>query len=497
MRLLRSRSPRDKENASMSTSPHPSPEGAAAPVPDTPTATILAKGVDPYVVDGSQVADPPTTLRGKLKFLGPGMITSAAVVGSGELLTATTLGATVGFMLLWLVLVSTFLKVWVQIELARWSISTGRTAVDGYDDVPPRIGRRGWISWLQLLMFLQFFIGQAGVISASAFAFSSLFPIGPEPYTLLSIGTWVAILVVVAIAIHSLNRYAVVERLSTVLVLLVTVFAIVMVFLLQSTEFAWTLGDVGDGMRFQIAAGSIGVAIAMFGMTGVGAGETTAYTYWVVEKGYAAWAGPNDGTESWVARARGWISVMKVDAWVSWVIYTASTAAFSVLGAAVLHPQGLIPEGNEVMVTISSIFDSAVGTWGGVLFLLGAGLALFKTILANVPSLGRITGQTLAVFGAYDWRNQIARDRWQRVIMIVLPVSWGLLGTIASSPLLLVIIAGILNAVYLIGAAVATVYLARTQTEPRLRDGRPTEIMLWISAAAITAVGVIGLVNVF
>jgi hypothetical protein len=51
--------------------------------------------------------------------------------------------------------------------------------------------------------------------------------------------------------------------------------------------------------------------------------------------------------------------------------------------------------------------------------------------------------------------------------------------------------------VYLIGAAVATVYLARTQTEPRLRDGRPTEIMLWISAAAITAVGVIGLVNVF
>lgn len=473
------------------------PEPHAEHTPDTPSRTIIAKGVDPYVVDGSQVAEPPTTLREKLKFLGPGMITSAAVVGSGELLTATTLGATVGFMLLWLVLVSTFLKVWVQIELARWSISTGRTAVDGYDDVPPRIGRRGWISWLQLLMFLQFFIGQAGVISASAFAFSTLFPIGPEPYSLLSIGIWVAILVVVAIAIHSLNRYAVIERLSTVLVLLVTVFAIVMVFLLQSTEFAWTLGDIGDGMRFQIAAGSVGVAIAMFGMTGVGAGETTAYTYWVVEKGYAAWAGPNDGTDSWVSRARGWISVMKVDAWVSWIIYTASTAAFYVLGAAVLHPQGLVPEGNDVMVTISSIFDSAVGTWGGVLFLLGAGLALFKTILANVPSLGRITGQALAVFGAYDWKDQIARDRWQRAIMIVLPIGWGVLGTIASSPLLLVIVAGILNAVYLIGAAIATVFLARTQTDPRIRDGRPTEVMLWISAAAITAVGVIGLVNAF
>ena len=452
----------------MTTSPSSTPSGSPAspePNPDLPTR---------YVVDGSQIADPPTTLRGRLKFLGPGMITSAAVVGSGELLTATALGATVGFMLLWLVLVSTFLKVWVQIELARWSISTGRTAVDGYDDVPPRLGRRGWISWLQLLMILQFFIGQAGVI-----------------------GVWVALLVIVAIAIHSLNRYAVVERISTVLVLLVTLFAIVMVFLLQGTEFAWSAGDLAGGMRFQLAAGAIGVAIAMFGMTGVGAGETTAYTYWVVEKGYAAWTGPNDGSEGWVSRAKGWISVMKVDAWVSWVIYTASTAAFFILGAAVLHPQGLVPEGNEVMVTISSIFDSAVGTWGGVLFLIGAGLALFKTILANVPSLSRISGQTLAVFGAYDWNDQAARDRWQRVIMIVLPIGWGLLGTIASSPLLLVIIAGILNAVYLIGAAIATVFLARTQTDPRIRDGRPTEIMLWISAAAIIAVGVIGLVNAF
>ncbi|MGY5765892.1 Nramp family divalent metal transporter [Brachybacterium sp. DNPG3] len=457
----------------------------------------ISSRLDPYLVDGSQTAEPPRDLRGKLRFLGPGMITSAAVVGSGELLTATTLGAKVGFMLLWLVLVSTFLKVWVQVELARWSISTGRVALDGYDDVPPRIGRRGWISWLVLLMFLQFFIGQAGVISASAFAFSSLLPIGDDPYSMLSIGTWAAILVVVAIGIHIANRYAIVENISTVLVLLVTLFAIAMLFLVNSTEFAWGIGDVMDGMRFRIALGSAGVALAMFGMTGVGAGETTAYTYWVVEKGYAAWTGVNDGSESWVARARGWISVMKVDAWVSWIIYTCSTAAFYMLGAAVLHPQGIVPEGTAVMTTISSIFDSAVGSWGGMVFLAGAGLALFKTILANVPSLGRQVGHTLAIFGAYDWRDQAVRDRWQRVIMIVLPICWGLLGTAVSSPLLLVIIAGILNAVYLIGAAIATLYLSHTQVDPRIRDGRPTTVLLWISAIAIIFVGVYGLANAF
>ncbi|WP_167046514.1 Nramp family divalent metal transporter [Salinibacterium sp. ZJ454] len=463
----------------------------------TLTAGTTLRRSDPYVVDGTQIKEPPTTLRGRFRFLGPGMITSAAVVGSGELLTATALGAQAGFMLFWLVFVSTFVKVWVQIELARWTISTGRVAIAGYDDVPPRLGKRGWMAWLVLLMFVQFLTSQAGVISAAAFAFSTLFPIGGEPYSLLSIGTWVAILAVAAILIHIANKYLIVERVSTVLVFVVTAFAVAMVFIIQGTEFAWTGADLAEGFQFQIAIGAMGIALSMFGLTGIGAGETTAYTYWCVEKGYAAWTGPRDDSADWARRARGWISVMKVDAWVSWVIYTISTAAFYMLGAAVLHPQGIVPAGTEVMTTLSSIFETGVGAWGAVIFLLGAGLALFKTIVANVPSLGRQIGNTLAIFGAFDWFDQVKRDRWMRWIMIILPIVWGAFGTIVSSPLPLVIIAGVLNAVFLIGVAIATLYLSRTQTDPRVKDGKATTVMLFVSAASITFVGVVGLINIF
>ncbi|WP_417234983.1 Nramp family divalent metal transporter [Arthrobacter sp.] len=452
---------------------------------------------DPYALNASDVQEPPTTWRGRFKFLGPGMITSAAVVGSGELLTATTLGAQVGFILLWLVLASTFLKVWVQIELGRWSISTGKVAVTGYDEVPPRLGKRGWMAWLVLLMFVQFLTSQAGVISASAFAFSALMPIGGDPFSILSIGAWVAILVVIAIAIHVANKYTVVEGISTSLVLLIAVFAVLMVFLIQGTEFSWTAGDMLEGMRFQVAVGSMGVALSMFGLTGVGAGEITAYTYWCVEKGYAAWSGKNDGSDAWVKRARGWISVMKLDAWVSWVVYTVSTAAFYILGAAVLHPQGIVPKGDAVMGTIASIFSTQVGQWGSVVFLIGAGLALFKTIIANVPSLGRQVGNTLAVFGAFDWDNQVQRDRWMRVIMVVLPIVWGLFGTVVSSPLALVVLAGILNAVFLMGVAAATIYLSHRQTDPLVKDGKFFTVLLVLSALAIFLVGVLGLANSF
>ena len=448
---------------------------------------------DPYIIDKTRIQDPPTEFWGKLRFLGPGMITSAAVVGSGELMTATTLGARVGFILLWLVLVSTFVKVWVQIELARWAISTGRPAVSGYNDVPPKIAKRGWMAYLSLLLLAQFLFGQAGVISASAFAFSSLFPIGGDPYTPLSIGVWVAILAAGAIGIHIANRYDVVEKISTVLVVLVTVFAISMVFLVQNTEFAWSLADLGEGMRFQIAVGSFGVALAMFGLTGVGAGEITSYTYWCVEKGYAAWTGPNDGSAAWAARAKGWISVMKIDAWVSWVIYTVSTLAFYILGAAVLHSQNLVPEGREVMSTLSSIFSSAVGQWGGTVFLIGAALALYKTVIANVPLQARIVTNSLAVFDVFEWTDRRRRDWWMRLIMIILPLGWGIIGVAISSPLALVIFGGILNAVYLIGVAISTVYLSRNQTDPLVKDGAFMSVMMWISAVTICLVGGVGL----
>ncbi|MDD7586223.1 MAG: Nramp family divalent metal transporter [Corynebacterium glucuronolyticum] len=452
---------------------------------------------DPYVLTKEKIQDPPTGVKNSLKFLGPGMITSAAVVGSGELITATTLGSRVGMMLLWLIFVSTFVKVFIQVELARWSISTGKPAIFGYDEVKPKIAGHGWPSYIVLLMFFQFITSQAGVIGAAGVAMSMLIPLGAGPTDPLSIALWVWIMAVLAIAIHMANRYEVIEKISTVLVVVVTFLVIAMVFAIQFTEFAWTGADLVDGMRFRIAAGSMGIALSMFGLTGVGAGEISGYSFWVVEKGYAAWTGPNDGSDAWVARARGWIRVMKLDAWVAWVIYTLSTAAFYMLGATVLYKQGLEVTGTDLVGTISRIFTDTIGSWVGPLFLLFAGIALYKTILANVPSLARQTGASLAVFNFYDWKDHQKRNKVMRVLMIVLPILWAGAVTIFQSPLFLVLLGGTLNAVYLMIVAISTLYLAKTDTDPRIKDGTGFRALLVVSAIAIFAVGVLGIADTF
>ena len=464
--------------------------------PSEPVHTGTRAGGDPYVLDPSKVQEPPHGWGPSLRFLGPGMITSAAVVGSGELITATTLGAKVGFVLLWLVFVSTFVKVAVQIELARWSISTGEAGIAGYNRVPPRVGGRSWASYLAVLMFLQFLTSQAGVLGAAGLALAILVPIDGDPTSPVSVGFWIVVMVVVAIAIHVANRYEIVEKVSTTLVVLVTVAVVVMVFGIQATPFAWSGADLASGLQFQIAAGAFGVALSMFGLTGVGAGEITSYSFWCVEKGYAAWTGPNDGSDEWVRRARGWISVMKKDAWVAWVIYTLSTASFYILGAAVLNPQGLAPSGSDVIKTISRIFVDTTGGWAGTVFLAFAALALFKTIVANVPSLSRQTANSLAVFGAFDWKDADARGRWMRGLMITLPVVWGLLAIVVGEALALVILGGILNALYLLVVAVATLYLSLRETDPRIKDGPVFTTYLMVSAGAILAVGVVSVVNV-
>ena len=50
---------------------------------------------DPYARRREDIKDPPVGLRATLKHLGPGFVLAGAVVGSGEIILTTTLGAKV------------------------------------------------------------------------------------------------------------------------------------------------------------------------------------------------------------------------------------------------------------------------------------------------------------------------------------------------------------------------------------------------------------------
>jgi Mn2+/Fe2+ NRAMP family transporter len=83
---------------------------------------------------------PPTSIPGILRRLGPGLIIAGSIVGSGELIATTSTGAQAGFSLLWLIIVGCVIKVFTQVEMGRFTITSGKTAMEGLNDLPgPRI----------------------------------------------------------------------------------------------------------------------------------------------------------------------------------------------------------------------------------------------------------------------------------------------------------------------------------------------------------------------
>jgi Mn2+/Fe2+ NRAMP family transporter len=463
---------------------------------DTSGASAGVERVDPYTLTADGIKEPPVGWRASMRYFGPGLILSASIVGSGELIATTTLGAQAGFVLLWLVIVSTLVKVAVQIELARWTIATGQPALTGYNKVPPRIGPIGWVNVLWAVLALSKLLQLGGIIGGTAAAFSILLPIVGEPLGFTSLLLWTCILAIGSIALLYSNRYTLIERGAAVLVVTFTAVTVVIALGLPLTPFAYGFDDLGSGLAFLIPAGTIGAALAMFGITGVGADEITFYTYWCVEKGYARWVGPNDGSEAWVRRANGWIRVMYKDAMLSWVIYTFGTLAFYLMGAAVLHPQGLVPQGNGMITTLSRLYTDTLGEWASVLFLIGAIAVLGSTMWAAIPSWSRMYTNLLATFGVLDWQDPVARLRWIRVFTVVLPVLWAILFLTIQSPVIMVQIAGVATGIFLIAVVWAVYYLRRTETDPRLHGGRAFAVCLAVSSVAIALVGVYSLLDV-
>ena len=112
------------------------------------------------------ISTPPATIRESLGHLGPGIILASSIVGSGELIAATTVGAEAGFVLLWLIVIGCAIKVAAQIEIGRTTLTWGRTPLQAFDSVPgPRLAGRGWVYWGWAIMTALIVVQQGGILA--------------------------------------------------------------------------------------------------------------------------------------------------------------------------------------------------------------------------------------------------------------------------------------------------------------------------------------------
>jgi manganese transport protein len=434
----------------------------------------------------SSAADPPraapTDWAGISRQLGPGLIISAVIVGSGELIVTPRLGSIVGFTMLWFIVLGCFIKVFVQIELGRFAISRGMTTLEAMDSVPGPRFVASWLVWLWVLMYVALVFQVAGMLGglASIFSLAGL---------RLSQSTLAVLIGAVTAGLLVVGRYRLVERLSTALVVVFTLCTLTALVALQWTRFAISSEQFFSGLTFHLPD-QFTTAFAAFGIIGVGASELIYYPYWCLEKGYARHVGPNDGSAAWYGRARGWLRVMHVDAWTSFALYTTATLAFYLLGAAVLHPQGLIVENAQMIPTLSHMYRETFGPWSYWLFLVGATTVLYSTVFGATASNARLFADALAIFKLVRYESPEARVRMVRVGCVLLPCAFTTVYLLWGEPVSLVLVGALAQGLMLPFLSFAALYFHYRRTDAPLLPGRWWVMALWFATLAMTAVGI-------
>jgi manganese transport protein len=433
---------------------------------------------DPYQLAAADVAAPPTTLFEILRRIGPGMILASSIVGSGELIATTTLGAQVGYAALWVIILSCLIKPAVQAEIGRYTIATGETGLAGFNRVPGPRWRVNWVVWAWAIMILMTLLQVGAMFGGVSQVMNQLIPAVP-------VNIWVLVFLGLTLALLMGGGYERIEGLAMLKVGLFTLLTLLSALLLTRMPQYFKWSDVWQGLSFQLPGKGLSTAVAVFGITGVGAAELFMYPYWCVEKGYARFAGKRDKTIEWKARAAGWVRVMHVDILVSMVIYTVATIAFYLLGAGILHGMGLVPAAKDMIPVLSNIYTQTLGPWSLWVFYLGAIATLYGTIFAATAANARVYADMFRLMGFFDNVDYGARLRYRKRFVLFLTIVPAVLFMLVKSPVQMVVTGGVAQAMMLPIIGIGVLYLRHRHLPSEIKPPVWITIALWVATLTI------------
>lgn len=445
-------------------------------------AKIKRMIADNYVRSYVKVKEPPTTLVKQLGFLGPGFVLSASIVGSGELIATTILGAKAGFILFWIIILSCLVKVAIQVEFGKKAIVTGETPMRSFSKLRgPGLAKGKWTVWIVFIFTSLKILQVGGMIGGSALVLNMLFPRLPVSAMI------VVLALLVSLLIHK-NYYRFIEKVSLVMVVAFTALTITSLVAVSLTDFRFSVADVASGLCFDLPSHLVMYAIGAFGITGVASDEIIAYNYWCIEKGYAVYAGPADNSEAWKKRAHGWIKVMRLDAFIAMLIYTAVTASFYLLGASILHSRMEVPEGNELIAVLANIYTQSLGEGIRIGYLVGAFFVLFSSVFATLAYWTRLFADIFGQLGWIDFTDIKSRQIVISVLAWVFPAVWGVTYLLIELPVIMILSGGIVGSLLLLLVVFAALSFRYAANEHVIKSSLAYDVLLWCSISSILLV---------
>ncbi|MFD5076162.1 Nramp family divalent metal transporter [Streptomyces sp. NPDC058371] len=310
------------------------------------------------------------------KYIGPGIVVAATGVGAGDLVATLIAGSNFGYTLLWAAVIGCLVKISLAEAAGRWHLSTGSTLFDGWAS----IGR--WTSWFFVAYVVIWgFVYGAAAMSSSGLPLQALFP------DVMGLKWWAILTGLVGLVFVWFNKYAVFEKVMTVLV---GVMFVVTVYL--AIRVTPHLGDAFAGLLPVLPDEKDSVLNTLGLIGGVGGTITlAAYGYWVNAKGWTN---------------TGWMKVMRLDNRVAYITTGIFVVAMLFVGAELLHSSNVaIASGDKGLIQLSDILEAQYGTATAKFFLIG----FFATSFTSLIGVWHGVSLMFADFVERNRRDRAAR----------------------------------------------------------------------------------------
>jgi hypothetical protein len=426
------------------------------------------------------------------RVIGPSVLLLAGAIGSGEFVLWPYITSQVGLTLVWLVLVGIGTQYFLNMEIERYTLATGETAVTGFTRLWKHWG------WLFIVMTIVPWAWPGWATGGTTtLSFVLGFSADAIPYATIGV-----LLLIGAVLTVSPVVYQTVEKIQFFMVGLIVLFMIYTIVALLGSDGYAALGrgfvEVGE---IPGSISSIGAATLLGAIAFAGAGGTLnlVQSNWVRDKGLAMGsrlpkivspitgeevAAPTTGyffrrDEANMRRWNAWWKLADREQFITFFVvgaialFTFMTLTYVTVGT------GTAAESFDFIRLEGEALQGSQGAWLGTLFWLIGTVVLYSTNLAVLDMVGRVTADVLKTGPLAN------NDKWSESRLYFATV-WAeiLFGSVIllsglDQPLVLLVIASSLNGLVMFIYSCLLIQLNRG-TLPReigLKGGRLVAIM--------------------
>jgi hypothetical protein len=415
------------------------------------------------------------------KVLGPSVILAGLGVGSGEYIIWPFMTSTVGLGFLWAAVLGVTVQYFLNMEIERYTLATGETAVSGFV--------RFWKPWGVLFCLFTIVPNMwPGWATSGVTIFTFLIGGGDVP--LITIGVLVACGVALTV---SPVVYQTLERAQFFKVGLTLVFLAVAIVTAISPS-AWAeLPTAITHIGWFPDSSILPVSLLLSGLVFAGAGgvNNLAQSNWIRDKGFAMGvyiprivspitgeevAAPATGSmvrqdAENLRRFRGWWVVANKEQLVSfWFICVFSITIFSMLAYSTVFGQNISGQANLAFIKAEGeALKTAVAPWFGTFFWIFGSLSMILVALGIIDYISRIIADVLKTVYLKDSERWTESRIYFLVAWTTIAVGSAILLFGFNQPLLLLVISACLNGMVMFVYSVLLIQLNRRALPPALR----------------------------